>query len=308
MQNTESLTKSPAYNMPRKLLFIVNPNAGKKISNAIIKIIRKEFPQNMYYQIVIWKNKDHFDEISSLLKSEGYTDAIAVGGDGTVNKVASEIKGTTIRLGIVPIGSGNGLARSLGLSMDIEEVIKQIVEGKHAVIDSGLVNGDSFFCTSGIGFDAHIALLFAQSKSRGLQAYVKITVAQLLKYRAKTYTLKLNGQTFNRKAFLITVANAGQYGNDFYIAPQAKLDDGLFHVVILKPFNVFQLPGIFINILLKKANKSRSVETYTTNSVIISRDDKDSLHYDGEPNLAGKELVYEIEKNALRVIVGPKYN
>jgi diacylglycerol kinase (ATP) len=192
MQNTESPMKSQVYNMPRKLLFIVNPNAGKRISDAIIRIIRKEFPQNMYYQIVIWKSKEHFEEISTLLKSEGYTDAIAVGGDGTVNKVASEIRGTNIRLGIVPIGSGNGLARSLGLSMDIEEVIKQIVEGRQESIDCGMINGDSFFCTSGVGFDAHIALLFAKSKTRGLWTYVKITIEQLLKYKAKQYTLEMN--------------------------------------------------------------------------------------------------------------------
>ena len=161
MQNLESLTKSPVFNMPRKLLFIVNPNAGKKISDAIIKIIRKEFPQNMYYQIVIWKNKDHFEEISSLLKSEGYTDAIAVGGDGTVNQVASVIQGTSIRLGIIPIGSGNGLARSLGLSMDIEEVIRQIVDGKSTQIDCGQVNHQPFIVPVELGLmhTSHTSLL-----------------------------------------------------------------------------------------------------------------------------------------------------
>ncbi len=304
MQSLESHTKSPAYSMPRKLLFIVNPNAGKKISDAIIKIIRKEFPQNMYYQIVIWKNKDHFEEISSLLKSEGYTDAIAVGGDGTVNQVASVIQGTSIRLGIVPIGSGNGLARSLGLSMDIEEVIKQIVEGKNAIMDCGSVNGQAFYCTSGVGFDAHIAWLFAKSKSRGLKTYVKVTIAQLLSYRAKVYTLEFNGRTINRKAFLITVANAGQYGNDFYIAPQAKLDDGLFHVVILKPFNVFSLFSIFIRILRRKAHTSSYIETFTTDELSILREAEDSIHFDGEPQMLGKHLNYSLKKKALNVIVG----
>lgn len=307
MPNTESTMKSSPSDMPRKLLFIVNPNAGKKISNAIIKIIRKEFPQNIYYQIVIWKNKDHFDEITHLLQSEGYTDAIAVGGDGTVNKVASVIQGTAIRLGIVPIGSGNGLARSLGLSMDIEEVIKQIVEGKHSIIDSGSVNGHSFFCTSGIGFDAHIAYLFAKSKSRGLKTYVKVTISQLLNYRAKEYTLEFNGQSIKRKAFLITVANAGQYGNDFYIAPEAKLNDGLFHVVILKPFNVFSLFSIFTKIILKKAHTSSNIETYTTDKLTITRESEDSLHFDGEPHIEGKSLSYTIQPNALNVVVGSKY-
>src|SRR4051812_26025505 len=124
MQNTEFITKSSASSMPRKLLFIVNPNAGKRISDHIIDSLRKEFPENIYYQIAIWKDKDHFEEITSMLKTEGYTDAIAVGGDGTVNHVAKTILNSGITLGIVPIGSGNGLARSLGLSMNIPEVIK----------------------------------------------------------------------------------------------------------------------------------------------------------------------------------------
>jgi diacylglycerol kinase (ATP) len=279
--------------MPRKLLFIVNPNAGKRVSEKIIDTIRREFPQNIYYQVVIWKDKDHFEEITSLLKSEGYTDAVAVGGDGTVNHVAKTILGTNIRLGIVPIGSGNGLARSLGLSMNIEEVVRQIAAGKTATIDSGLVNNRPFFCTSGIGFDAHIGHLFA--------------IRELFKYRAKNYTLRLNGEEIKRKAFLITVANAGQYGNDFYIAPLASMQDGLFHVVILKPFNPFHLPVMMTKILSKRAHLSTRIETYSANELTITRDGKDTIHFDGEPALEEKEVTYKMQPASLNVIVGDKF-
>lgn len=307
MQNTESITRSSASEMPRKVLFIVNPNAGKRVSERIIETIRKEFPENIYYQIVIWKDKHHFDEITDLLKTQNYTDAIAVGGDGTVNHVAKTILNTNITLGIVPIGSGNGLARSLGLSMKIEEVVKQIAEGKTALIDSGSVNDIPFFCTSGIGFDAHIGNLFATSVKRGLQSYVKITFRELFAYRAKTYTINFNGQSIQRKAFLITVANAGQYGNDFYIAPQANMQDGLFHVVILKPFNAFSVFGILIKILSRKANLSSSIETYVTDKLSISRDQSDSIHFDGEPAMADKVVRYENKKQSLKVIVGNSF-
>lgn len=290
--------------MPRKILFVVNPNAGKKISKAVIRIIRKEFPENMYYQIVVWKSKTHFDEIASLIKTEGYSDVIAVGGDGTVNRVAAELIGSPLRLGILPVGSGNGLARSLGLSMNMETCIKQIVEGRESTIDCGYVNGQPFFCTSGVGFDAHIAWLFAESHSRGLSAYVKITLSQLLRYRAQEYNLKLNGQEVPKKAFLITVANAGQYGNDFYIAPLAKLNDGLFHIAVLKPFNVFQLPLIFLRILFKAAHTSPSIETFTASSVDIIRKEVDSVHFDGEPLKLEASLQYRIKPSALRVIIG----
>jgi len=300
-------TRSLVTELPRKLLFIVNPNAGEKTSTVIIKIIEKEFSEKVDYQIALWKNKDDFNEISTILNTGSYTDAIAVGGDGTVNKVASELVGTNIRLGIVPIGSGNGLARSLGLSMNIETVIKQILEGKSSVIDTGIVNGEPFFCTSGMGFDAHVAWLFSKSKSRGFRSYAMITVGQLLKYKAKDYVLEMNGESFTRKAFLITVANAGQYGNDVYVAPKAKLNDGLFHVVIAKPFNILQLPGIFLRVILKKEQKKNVAETYTTDQLIITRETPDSIHFDGEPHMAGLELNYTLNKNSLHVIVGPGY-
>ena len=307
MQNTESITRSSQPDMSRKLLFIVNPNAGKKISQHIIDTIRKEFPQNIYYQIAIWKDKDHFDEITALLKTQGYTDAVAVGGDGTVNQVAKTILDTDIALGIVPIGSGNGLARSLGLSMKIEEVIHQIAVGKTTTIDNGTANGIPFFCTSGIGFDAHIGNLFASSAKRGLQSYVKITLTELFKYRAKNYTLRFNNQEIKRKAFLITVANAGQYGNDFYIAPQASMQDGLFHVVVLKPFNAFSVIGLMVRILSRKANLSGSIETYVTDKITIVRDQKDTIHFDGDPAFEEKDVTFENKRASLKVIIGDKF-
>lgn len=293
--------------MPRKLLFIVNPNAGKKKSDKIIQTIRKTFPANIYYQFVIWKDKNNFDEIVKLLKSEGYTDAIAVGGDGTVNQVAKNILNSNITLGIIPIGSGNGLARTLGVSIDIEQAIKQIVDGQTTTIDSGNVNNIPFFCTSGIGFDAHIGNLFATSKTRGLNSYIKITFRELFKYRAKNYTLIFNNQTIQRKAFLITVANAGQYGNDFYIAPQANLQDGYFHVALLKPFNIIKSIGVFINILKRSAHLSSSIETFVTDKITIIRNEKDVIHFDGEPYFEGEEIIFENKPNSLKVLIGDSF-
>lgn len=307
MPNTVSTTKSSASNQTRKILFIVNPNAGKKISDKIIDAIRRHFPAEIYYQIVIWKDKNNFEEIVALFKNREYTDVVAVGGDGTVNAVAASLIDTNISLGIVPIGSGNGLARSLGLAMSLEKVIQQIVQGKKTKIDVGYVNNRPFFCTSGVGFDAQIGSLFATAKKRGLSSYVKITLQQLFSYRAKTYSISINGQNIERQAFLITVANAGQYGNDFYIAPEAKLGDGLFHVAILKPFNVLKVFGIFFNIMARKAHKSKSIETYTGADLQITRKLADSIHFDGEPAAEGTELNYMIRHNALQVIIGDTF-
>ncbi len=293
--------------MKRKLLFIVNPNAGKKISGKIIDIIKKEFPEDIYYQIVIWKDKNHFKEVLDILHSQDYTDAIAVGGDGTVNQVAKSIVGTNITLGIIPTGSGNGLARTLGLSMNVETVIKQIAKGNKIKIDNGTVNGIPFFCTSGIGFDAHIGNLFATSAKRGLQSYIKITASELLKYRSKEYTLKFNGEEIKRKAYLITVANAGQYGNDFYIAPHAKMNDGKFHIVVLRPFNFITVVGILIKIIRGKANESGHIETFTASEVTITRNQKDPIHYDGEPDMQSEIVEFKCIPGSLNVIIGDNF-
>jgi diacylglycerol kinase (ATP) len=294
--------------MSRKILFIVNPNAGKKISGKLIETIHKEFPETLLKEIIIWEDRAHFEEITQKLITENYTDAIAVGGDGTVNQVAKSILNTNVALGIVPAGSGNGLARSLGISMKVEEAIKQIAKGKTEWIDSGSVNGIPFFCTSGIGFDAHIGKLFATSEKRGLQSYIKITIRELFAYKEQHYTMKLDGKEISKKAFLITVANAGQYGNDFYIAPQAKLNDNLFHVVVLKPFNLFQAAGIVLKIVQGKAHQSKFIETYTGKEIAISRQNSDSIHYDGEPEMQEKELKYTLQHKSLKVIIGSKFD
>jgi diacylglycerol kinase family enzyme len=191
--------------------------------------------------------------------------------------------------------------------MDISKSLQQILDGKTVSIDSGIVNGIPFFCTSGVGFDAHIGNLFATSIKRGLQSYVRITARELFRYRAKEYELTFNGKTITKKAFLITVANAGQYGNDFYIAPQASMQDGLFHVVVLKPFNPFKVIGLMRRIMGREAFMARSIETYTTSELKITRTERDYIHFDGEPAQQGNELVYSNRPLSLKVIAGESF-
>ncbi|HQQ94771.1 MAG TPA: YegS/Rv2252/BmrU family lipid kinase [Bacteroidia bacterium] len=290
--------------MQRHLLFIVNPNAGKKKSGEIIKVIQEHMNKAFPYHIHVWENKNDFDTIRNMLLSGTFTDAVAVGGDGTVNKVASAIRGTGIRLGILPAGSGNGLARTLNISMDFRQALKQITSGQSQSIDSGVINGRDFFCTSGVGFDAHIAFLFSKSVSRGLWSYVKITLGQLYRYKPESYSIQLKDQVLEKEAFLITVANAGQYGNDFYIAPEAKTDDGLFHVVLLKPWKFYELPLLFTKILLKKAHTCKQIETYTSDQVTIIRHSEGPVHFDGEPDMQGRTLAFSLHHNTLQVICG----
>lgn len=294
--------------MFRKILFVVNPNAGKKISGKLIETIRKEFPSDIHNDITIWKDRNYFQEIVQSLKTGNYTDAVAVGGDGTVNQVAKTVLNTGITLGIVPAGSGNGLARSLGISMKTEEAIKQIAKGNSTLIDSGAVNGIPFFCTSGVGFDAHIGKLFATSTKRGLKSYIKITLKEFSSYKAKDYKICIDGKELDREAFLITIANAGQYGNNFYIAPHAKLNDNLFHIVVLKPFNLLGGTATVLKVLQRKADRAKLLETFTGKEIVIKRSESGSIHFDGEPQTEGEMLSYKLYPKSLKVIIGSVFD
>lgn len=294
--------------MSRKLLFIVNPRSGKRNSGKIIDIIDKTLSGKINYEIGLWTNIEEFNVLAKKLISEGFTEAIAVGGDGSVNLVGKTILKSNITLGIVPTGSGNGLARSLGILMDTEKALLQILEGKTTLIDSGEVNGQVFFCTSGVGFDAHIGNLFANLQKRGLKTYIKLIFKEMFSYKPETYSVFANGTEIKKEAFFITVANAGQFGNNFYMAPRAKVNDGLFNVVIVKPFSLIAGLFMLVKILRRKAHESRFIETMTCDELVIKRSNKGSVHFDGEPFIMENELRYNIKPKSLKVIVGAVYD
>ena len=291
----------------RNFLFVVNPKAGKRKKRTFEELLNQHFPANLQKQVVLWDPYPKIQEIITLIHSGEFTDVIAVGGDGTVNKVAVEAMKAGVRFGIVPMGSGNGLARSLKLPMDTAAALQAIVTGREQWIDAGTAGYEVFFCTSGVGFDALIGEQFANSTERGLWSYVKIISRELFSYEPETYTLQLNGNSVSVNAFLITAANAGQYGNDFYIAPKASMQDGLMHVVVLKSFPRRALLRLLLKIVRRKADESKYIDTYTTDKLIITRGHSGPMHFDGEPGNAGRTIEFEIKPKAIKVIVGADF-
>ena len=291
----------------RNLLFVVNPKAGKRKKKSFQEVLNQHFPSNLTKQVVMWEPIEKFQEITQLIHSGQFTDVIAVGGDGTVNRVAVEAMKAGVRFGIVPMGSGNGLARSLGLPMDTAAALQAIATGREQYIDAGMAGYEVFFCTAGVGFDAHIGERFASSRERGLWSYVKIIINELFAYTPERYSLQFNGMTLPVEAFLVTAANAGQYGNDFFIAPKASMQDGLIHVVVMKRFPPLAVFGLLIKILQRKADQSKYIDTYTTDKLLIIRDHSGPMHYDGEPGNAGRSIQFEIKPKALKVIVGAAF-
>ena len=288
--------------MSQKVAFVINPNAGVKKKINVIEFIKTHFSKNIPYDLIVWKNKDDFESVKQQILSGNYSIVVACGGDGTVNQVASVVAQTNMALGIFPLGSGNGLARSNRISLDLKQALKIIERGHIKQIDGATVNGFPFFCTAGIGFDAHIANEFAASTKRGFVTYFKTTVKEFFSYSPSLYKITIDGKIIETKAFLITIANAGQWGNDVYIAPEAELNDGILNVSILKPFSNFAVPMIGIKLFSKKIHTSISLQSEKGTHIDIEFNGELPVHFDGEPITAKDKLSIRVNPLALKIV------
>ncbi len=287
----------------RKIAFVINPKSGSDKKTDRVKLIKSLLDDSYESEIILWENVSDRDEIFRRVTSENFDVAVAVGGDGTVSQLAEALCGTGTALGIIPFGSGNGLARHLGVPLKSEEAMRLIANGSVKKIDRGRMNNRSFFCTAGIGFDARIGKLFAESETRGFWTYGKMTVREFRNYVPENYSIDIDGKKIERTAFLVTIANAGQYGNNAWIAPKANAADGILHVSILKPFRWWNMIGIARKMFGKKLDSSKFLETFTGKKIIIARKNEGPTHYDGEPDQMGTELVATIDDGVLHVLV-----
>lgn len=262
--------------------------------------------ENIKYEIVQSEEEGHSKELAAKACSINQYDIIvAVGGDGTVNEVGSQLINTHTRLGIIPNGSGNGLARELGIPLNMIRAICLLNQPSTITIDAGKVNGNPYFCTAGVGFDAHIGKLFAQSKTRGFSTYVQKVIGAYWSYNPAEYLI-FNGKPApeKEKAFAITIANAKQYGNNAFIAPDAKISDGKLNLCIIKPFPRFKMLELGSRLFMGNINQSMFYKSWPIESVKIENAHADCFHLDGEhfPLKDGK-LQFEVISKALQVIV-----
>jgi len=232
---------------------------------------------------------------------------VAVGGDGTVNEVASAIVGTDTILGIIPFGSGNGLARFLDIPMDAQKAIKNLGAGHVEIIDSAQLNDQPFFNMAGIGFDAHISEVFSHGAKRGFFSYIKSSILEIANYKSQTYQLDIDGAAYTREAFMLSFANSSQYGNDAHISPNASVQDGLLDVCVIKRFPLWRFPEMGIRMLTKTAEGTKYVEIIRGKHIRVKREHPGPVHLDGEPQIAGTDTEIKIIPNSLKVIVGSSY-
>lgn len=288
----------------RKYLTIINPNSGTSRKTSIPELAYNILSENGSELYFVYTNEQgHVAQIIDDVAGQGFDVVIGVGGDGTINEVADAVRPTDMTMGIIPMGSGNGLARSLDIPMDPEAALEVIRKGYIKRIDCCEANGVPFFVTFGVGFDAQVTASYDQKSFRGPLSYVLSTVDQFIKHKSSLYRLHLNGEVIEQKAFLVTCANADQYGNNAIIAPEAELDDGLFDVVVIRNMSLLKAPQVAINLFTKNINESASIDIYRTDHLIIEREDADYAQVDGELLELGRRIEISIQKQQLPILV-----
>lgn len=291
----------------KKISFIINPKSGTQSKEQILHLLDEKLDQTKYAKEVVYTEyAGHAVEIAAQKAKEGVHAVVAIGGDGTINEIARSLVHTKTALGIIPCGSGNGLARHLQISMEPKKAIEIINEGIMDVIDYGKINNVPFFCTCGVGFDAFVSLKFAKAGRRGPLTYLEKTLLESLKYQPETYELETEDGTLKYKAFLIACGNASQYGNNAYIAPQATLTDGLLDVTILEPFTVLDVPALSFQLFNKTIDQNSRIKTFRCQTLRIHRTKPGVVHFDGDPMMMGENIDVKVIKEGLQVII-PRY-
>ncbi len=264
-------------------LLLVNPASGAVAKLKIIdRVCHSLTHAGIDYDIVFTQRPGHATELAAAAAAEGRHAVLACGGDGTVNETASGLIGTDTALGIIPTGSGNGLARHLGIPVDIRRSIDVIAEDNIIAADYGTANGHPFFCTFGVGFDAAVSERCARERRRGVMMYLRNAISEYFKFRPEEYTIEIDGRTITEKAFLVVCCNASQYGNNAFIAPQASVTDGVLDMIVVHANNLITQSILGIDMITGLVRDNAAVSTFKASSVRIVRHEKGAAHADGD--------------------------
>ena len=288
------------------ITFIINPISGTQSKHEIPDLIDRMMDKERFEcKVCITEYAGHAAELAKACAAQGDDIVVAVGGDGTVNEVARSLVHTKTALGIIPCGSGNGLARHLCIPMDIRKALDIINQAQIVDFDYGVINDLPFFCTCGMGFDAFISLKFAEAGKRGPITYVENVLKEGLKYKPETYEIIDDNGTTKYKAFLIACANASQYGNNAYIAPGATMKDGKIDVIIMEPFDALEAPQIAADLFMKTLGNNSKIKTFRTRKLTIHRQSPGAIHYDGDPIMTNSDIEVHIEHLGIRIVANP---
>ena len=300
------------YNsMKRKLLYLINPISGTGNKTSIEEVIRKKTSDaDLDFGIFPSVESGDYSFLFPIIKEKKFTDVIIAGGDGTINHAVNSLRKMNVNFGIVPCGSGNGLAFSAGIPKNTEKALDIIFKGKTQPTDAFLING-SFACMlCGLGFDAQVAHDFANDPKRGLITYIKKTFTNFLSAKTYPFTLNTGGRQIKTEAFFISIANSNQFGNHFTIAPQASLTDGLLDIVVMTKQNKLsvlfqamkQVGGYNKLQRLEVINEKASVLYFQTDKIKINNPDGAPMHIDGDPVETEKQLEIQLLPDCFKLI------
>ncbi len=287
----------------KELLFIINPISGGRSKARMERIINLNLNAVKFnYQITYTKYAQHGQKIVEE-RADDFDAVIAVGGDGTINEIAQSLSLKNIPMGIVPMGSGNGLARHLGIPLTIEKAIALINNFHIKTIDTATLNGHFFASIAGIGFDSLIAADFDKADGRGFINYARLTTKEYFAFKEQDYQITIDGKTLERKAALVTFANSNQFGFETKIAPNAIIDDGLIDVCIMKKPKIFQMPLLMTQIWSSSAHKSELIEIVKGKHILVAPNKFLYANIDGESVKVGEKVEVLVNHKNLKILI-----
>lgn len=288
----------------RKICFIHNPISGTRRSGKLEDLIRDHLDLDKFdYALRETARPKDAMRLASEAVRDGFDIVVAVGGDGTINEVLQGMGTNPVILGVIPVGSGNGLARHLGIPLEPDKAIRAINQMNLKDIDIASINGYPFISIAGLGFDARVANQYNKLKKRGFYGYARIIAKEFFRYREREFVLTFNDMQITRKALLLSVANSNQFGYNTIIAPHARSDDGLLEIVITRKFPIGELPRMAGLLFTGKIDQSPYIETYKAREIFILRKRGKRVNIDGEAVRMGREIFIRIQPSFLKVIV-----
>ncbi|MEO6819836.1 MAG: YegS/Rv2252/BmrU family lipid kinase [Ginsengibacter sp.] len=296
--------------MDRKIIFFINPISGttKKL-NLEKRIIEECGRRNVSFDILFTSKEGNYEFLREKIRSENFTDVVICGGDGSIAPIIAGTLNTSINIGIIPLGSGNGLAATAGIPKSLNKAFQNIFEGVATATDAFMVNNRLGCHLTGLGFDGKISYEFSLQRVRGVNTYIKQVIKHFFFEKFYQFQIECNGKIFSEEAFLISIANSNQFGNNFKIAPKASLNDGLLDVIIIKKnTRMAILLQMIRHILVGKVQKnfsgadSKSILYFQTKKITIKNPDNAPFQIDGDPAQTGKEFMIEILPAAFKLI------